>query len=133
MLQEAQTERERAPKLSGSKFIKQASSNSTDSSPKAESREQRGFSLCTTYSRLQRRGKGTACHMHGHMLFIGHSNLWGEVTLFWSHPRSHSTDLVFLCFTVALINLSSPSLPSCHTTKKKKKEQKCEKYKYEER
>jgi hypothetical protein len=31
-----QTETERAPKLSGSKFIKQASSNSADPSPKAE-------------------------------------------------------------------------------------------------
>jgi hypothetical protein len=42
-----QTETERAPKLLGSKFIKQASSNSADSSIKAEPQEQRGPSLYT--------------------------------------------------------------------------------------
>jgi hypothetical protein len=46
MLQEV-TETERAPKLLGSKFIKQAGSYSADSSPKAECREQRGLSLYT--------------------------------------------------------------------------------------
>jgi hypothetical protein len=43
----AQIETERAPKLSGSKFIKQASSYSVDSCPKAEHQEQRWFSLYT--------------------------------------------------------------------------------------
>jgi hypothetical protein len=38
---------EKAPKLSGSKFIKQASSDSVDSSSKAEPREQRGPFLYT--------------------------------------------------------------------------------------
>jgi hypothetical protein len=42
-----QTETEMAPKLSGSKFIKQANSNSADSCPKAEPQEQRGLSLYT--------------------------------------------------------------------------------------
>jgi hypothetical protein len=41
----AQTETERAPKLSGSKFIKQVGSNSVDLSPKAEPREQMGLSF----------------------------------------------------------------------------------------
>jgi hypothetical protein len=36
LLQKGSTVTERAPKLSGSKFIKQAGSNSADSSPKAE-------------------------------------------------------------------------------------------------
>jgi hypothetical protein len=38
---------ERAPKLSGSKFIKQTGTNLADSCPKAEHREQRGLSLYT--------------------------------------------------------------------------------------
>jgi hypothetical protein len=37
----------RAPKFSGSKFIKQVSSDSADLSPKAEPQEQRGLSLYT--------------------------------------------------------------------------------------
>jgi hypothetical protein len=41
----AQTETERAPKLSGSKFIKQTSSDSVDWCPKAEPWEQRGFHM----------------------------------------------------------------------------------------
>jgi hypothetical protein len=43
----AEAETERAPKLLGSKFMKQASSDSEESSPKAEHREQRGPSLYT--------------------------------------------------------------------------------------
>jgi hypothetical protein len=43
----AQTETEREPKFLGSKFIKQAGSDSADSSPKAEPQEQRGLSLYT--------------------------------------------------------------------------------------
>jgi hypothetical protein len=37
-------QRNRAPKISGSKFIKQASSNLADSSPKAEPKKKGGFS-----------------------------------------------------------------------------------------
>jgi hypothetical protein len=40
-------QRDRAPKLLGSKFIKQAGSDSVDSSPKAEPQEQRELSLHT--------------------------------------------------------------------------------------
>jgi hypothetical protein len=40
-----QTETERAPKLLGSKFTREASSCSADSSPEADPREQRGLSL----------------------------------------------------------------------------------------
>jgi hypothetical protein len=43
----AQTETEGAPKLLGSKFIKQVGSDSADLSPKAEPQEQRGLSLYT--------------------------------------------------------------------------------------
>jgi hypothetical protein len=54
--------------------------------------------------------------------FIGCFNLWGEVTLLWSLGNiPQQLQLVFLCLTVALINLiiiyylPSPSLPSCHS------------------
>jgi hypothetical protein len=40
-------QRDRAPKLSESKFIKKANSDSVDSSPKAETKGQRGLSLYT--------------------------------------------------------------------------------------
>jgi hypothetical protein len=43
----AQTEAERAPRLLGSKFIKQARSDSADSCPKPEHWEQKGLSLYT--------------------------------------------------------------------------------------
>jgi hypothetical protein len=56
-------QRDRAPKLSGSKFIKQSSSNSADSSPKTEPQEQRGLSLYIN------RNWGIVSPMHGHILF----------------------------------------------------------------
>jgi hypothetical protein len=38
--------------------------------------------------------------------FIGHFNLWGEVTLLWSHPRCYVTFLksVFACLFVSLLH-----------------------------
>jgi hypothetical protein len=42
-----QTETERSPKLSGNKFIEQASRDTVALCPKAEPREQRGLSLYT--------------------------------------------------------------------------------------
>jgi hypothetical protein len=77
----AWTETERAPKLLGSKFIKQASSDSVDSCPKAEPWEQRGHSLYTIYSRLQKWGYSLSNTLP---YFIGCFNLCGEMTLLWS-------------------------------------------------
>jgi hypothetical protein len=57
----AQAETERAPKLLGSRFIKQVSSNL------AEPREQGGF-LIYHLEQVTEKG-GTACPIHSHMLF----------------------------------------------------------------
>jgi hypothetical protein len=64
----AQTETERAPKISGSKFIKQTSSNSMDSCPKAEPQEQRGLSLYTI-KRLQKWGVQLV-HTSSHVIIL---------------------------------------------------------------
>jgi hypothetical protein len=76
MLQVAQIETERALKLSGSKFIKQGSSNLVDLSPK----NKEGFSYIPF----------KACYRNGGIQFVPYTitcyficcfNLWGEVTL----------------------------------------------------
>jgi hypothetical protein len=66
LLRRAQRETERAPELSGRKFIKQAGSNSADSSPKAEPREQRRLPYVPL--RAGYRNGGTACPIHSHLL-----------------------------------------------------------------
>jgi hypothetical protein len=81
-------QREGAPKFSGSKFIKQAGSDSADSSPKAEPREQRGLSLYTIYSRLWKWGVQPVPYRVTYY-FIGCFILWGEVTLLLSSPTSY--------------------------------------------
>jgi hypothetical protein len=53
--------------LSGSKLIKQASSDSVDSHPKAEPPEQRGLPYIPF--RAGYRNGGTACPIHGHIVF----------------------------------------------------------------
>jgi hypothetical protein len=63
-----QTETERTPKLSGSKFIKQAGTDSVDSCPKAKHREQRGSPYIPVRAGY-RNGGGTACPIHDHMSF----------------------------------------------------------------
>jgi hypothetical protein len=61
-------QRDRARKLSGSKFIKQASSNSEDLRLNAaEPQEQ--MDLPYIPFRAGYRNGGTACPIHGHMLF----------------------------------------------------------------
>jgi hypothetical protein len=59
-------QRDRAPKLSGSKFIKQAGSHSVDSHPKAEPQNKGGFPIPF---RAGYRNGGRACLIHGHILF----------------------------------------------------------------
>jgi hypothetical protein len=102
-------QRDRTPKLSRSKFVKQAGSDSVDSLPKAEPQEQRGLFLHTILSRLQ---------------------IWGySLSHTWSHTISLAIltsgvrwlfsglipDVQYFCFTGALIvfhYLPSPSLPA---------------------
>jgi hypothetical protein len=56
-------------------------------------------------------GAVTACLIHRHMLFNCHFNLWGEVTLLWSHHRCYSPTPLLICFIVALVKSPFP-LPS---------------------
>jgi hypothetical protein len=113
-----QTEPERAPKLSGSKFIKQNGSNSAYLSPKAEPQEQWG-PYYIPFRASYRNGKEVhfvlfiiICH------FIGHSNLCGEVTLLWSQGKIPQLWFFFIllyhALTLIIIYfLPSTSLPSC--------------------
>jgi hypothetical protein len=64
----AQTESERAPKLSGSRFIKQASSSSEDLSPKAEPQDKGSFPYIPFTAGFRNVGDA-ACSIHNHMLF----------------------------------------------------------------
>jgi hypothetical protein len=114
----AQTETEKAPKLSGSKFIKQASSNSADSSPKTGPQEQRGPSLYTVWSRLQKWG----IHLLPYIItcyFIGCFNLWGKMTLLWSPDNIPQLWFFFVSLyhsltLIIIYYLPSPSLSFCH-------------------
>jgi hypothetical protein len=62
------------------------------------------------------RNAGTAYLTHGHVLFHWLFNLWGKVTLHWSHPRCYLTFLnfVLLLHSLSLINslIVSHYLPS---------------------
>jgi hypothetical protein len=109
-------QRDRAPKLSGSKFIKQAGSDSEDLRPKAEPQEQRGPSLLEQVTEM---GVRLVPYMVTYY-FIGYFNpgrggpslVLLQVLL--GLPQIH---FLFARFTVALIishYLPSPSLPFCH-------------------
>jgi hypothetical protein len=97
-------QRDGLPKILGNKFIKQVSSNSVDSHPKAEPQEQRGLSLHTIQSRLQIWGYSLS-HTWSHIISLaiftsGVRRLFSGLT---PGAMRHSSNLVFLCFTVALI------------------------------
>jgi hypothetical protein len=105
LLQEGSDRTERALKLSRSKFIKQASSDSGDSSPKAEPRNKRGLPYITIYSSLQKWGVQLVPYIVT-CYFIGRSNLWVKMTVLWSPGN------IPQCFAVALIiSLPTPCLP----------------------
>jgi hypothetical protein len=65
----AQTETEKAPKLSGSKFIKQASSNWADSSPKLSPENKGGLPYIPFRAGYRNEEGCTACPICNHMLF----------------------------------------------------------------
>jgi hypothetical protein len=122
LLLQDSSDREGAPKLSGSKLLSRLAVT-VDSHPKAESLRAKGAFLIYHLEQVIEMGVQLVPYMVTYY-FIGHINLWGEVTLLWSHPRCYMTFLksFCFCFTVALVSLiishylPSPCLPFCHVT-----------------
>jgi hypothetical protein len=79
----AQTETERGPTFSGSKFIKQAAATQQTQVQRLSPENKGGFPYIPFSAGYRNGGMQLVpyiitCH------FIGHSNLWGEMTLLWS-------------------------------------------------
>jgi hypothetical protein len=96
-------ERDKAPKLSGSKFIKKVSNDSADLSPQTDLREQRRLSY-KPFGAGYRYG-GATCPIPGHILFHWLFSLLGrgDPSLLSCQVLLDTPQIHLLCFTVTLI------------------------------
>jgi hypothetical protein len=103
-------ETERAPKLLGSKIIRQTCSNSADLIQRLSSKDKGVFFI---YHLEQVKEMGGGLQLVPYLItcyFIGHVNLWSKVTLLWSPGNIPQIQFFFVSLYHSLSPFPLPAL-----------------------